>query len=118
MRRSGDVALVDLGEPLGREAGFTRPAVVVTANRVLEVDPSVVHVVPLTSNVRSHWLSEVVIDADEANGLAARSSAQCAHLRSVAVERLGETWGKVGPVTLAEMREVLGYLTGGQGTSS
>lgn len=32
----------DLGEPRGREAGFARPVVLVTAQLVFEQDPSVV----------------------------------------------------------------------------
>jgi mRNA-degrading endonuclease toxin of MazEF toxin-antitoxin module len=35
MLTSGDVAEADLGEPVGREADFLRPVVVVTAQLVL-----------------------------------------------------------------------------------
>jgi mRNA-degrading endonuclease toxin of MazEF toxin-antitoxin module len=51
MRRCGDLQLADLGEPQGREAGFQRPVVVVTAQFVLDPHESVVHVVPLTSTI-------------------------------------------------------------------
>jgi mRNA interferase MazF len=70
MRRCGDVQLAGLGEPQGREAGFTRPVVVVTAQLVLDQHPSVVHVVPLTSTIRG-YRSEVTVEPDPGNGLEA-----------------------------------------------
>ena len=109
MRHCGDVALADLGTPRGREAGHTRPVVLVTAQPVLDQGPSVVHVVPLTMMVRGHG-SEVVLDPDRDNGLDATSAAQCQHLRALAVERLAAPIGNVGPVALARIREVLADL--------
>jgi mRNA-degrading endonuclease toxin of MazEF toxin-antitoxin module len=52
MLNSGDVVRLDLGLLSGREASFRHPAVVVTAQRILNAGPSVVHVVPLTSRIR------------------------------------------------------------------
>ena len=52
MPTSGDVVDLDLGVPEGREAGFRHQAVVVTAQRILDANPSVIHVVPLTSTIR------------------------------------------------------------------
>ena len=52
MLTSGDVVVVALGSPSGREAGFDHPAVVVTAQRILDASPNVVQIVPLTSKVR------------------------------------------------------------------
>ena len=100
---------VDLGSPVGREAGYRHPAVVVSAQRVLDASPSVVQVVPLTSTVRG-FASEVEIDADPFNGLDHRSSAQCQHVRAVAVARLADPHGNVGEAVLAQVREVLGLL--------
>ena len=54
--------------------------------------------------------TEVLIDPDEANGLAARSSAQGQHVRSVATTRIHERTGNVGPVVLTEIRETLALL--------
>jgi mRNA interferase MazF len=106
---AGDLVEVDLGEPTGREAGFPHPAVVVTAQRTLDENPSVIHVVPLTSRLRGFG-SEVVVPPDEDNGLDHPSSAQCQHVRSVAVHRLGGRSGSVGPVVLAQIRETIGLL--------
>lgn len=63
MLSSGDVVELDLGLPSGREAGFRHPGVVVTAQRILDAAPSVVHVVPLTSTLR-RFGSAVRVDAE------------------------------------------------------
>ncbi len=109
MLTSGDVIAVDLGTPIGREAGFRHPAVVVTAQRVLDAAPSVVQVVPLTSTLRG-FASEVAIAPDRHNGLDNPSSAQCQHVRSVAAARMGNVRGNVGPTALAQIRDVLGLI--------
>lgn len=109
MLTPGDVVALDLGAPIGSEAGLRRPAVVVTAGRVLRGDPNVVQVVPLTRTLRQSS-TEVIINPDEGNGLAAPSSAQCQHVRSIATARIQERTGNVGAVVLGEVREVLGLL--------
>ena len=110
MLTPGDVVQLDLGTPAGSEAGLQRPAVVVvTAAHVLRGGPNVVQVVPLTRTVRDSG-SEIVIEPDQANGLAAVSSAQCQHVRSVAVTRITAAMGNVGPIILAEIRETLAIL--------
>lgn len=109
MLTSGDVRGLDLGVPEGREAGFGRPAVVVTADRILRAGPAVVQVVPITSTVRD-FRSEVRLDPDVDNGLDRASVAQCQHVRSVSSGRLGEVRGNVGAVALAQIREALGLI--------
>jgi mRNA interferase MazF len=109
MLRSGDVLLADLGAPLGREAGFPRPVVVITAQQLLDGQPNVVHVVPLTTTLRG-YLTEVVLDPDPHNGLRGRSAAQCQHVRAISVGRLNERSGNVGPRALSQLREVLADL--------
>ena len=109
MPTSGDVIDLDLGVPEGREAGFLHPAVLVTAQRVLDATPSVVHVVPLTSTIR-RFDSEIVIDPDPANGLQEASAAQCQHLRAVSPSRIAATRGNVGPAVVAQLRETIALL--------
>jgi mRNA interferase MazF len=109
MPTSGDVVDLDLGVPEGREAGFLHPAVLVTAQRILDAGPSVVHVVPLTSTVR-RFGSEVVIEPDDTNGLRETSAAQCQHLRAVSPSRLAATRGNVGPAVLVQLRETIAVL--------
>jgi mRNA-degrading endonuclease toxin of MazEF toxin-antitoxin module len=63
MLTSGELIVADLGEPVGRDAGFPRPVVVVTAQVVLAQGPNVVHVVPVTTT-RRQFRSEVDLDPD------------------------------------------------------
>jgi mRNA interferase MazF len=109
MLTSGEILVADLGEPAGREAGFPRPVVVVTAQAVLAQGPNVVHVVPVTTTRRG-FRSEVDLDPDDANGLTEPSAAQCQHLRAVPTTRLGETLGHVGPAALIQIRETIADL--------
>jgi mRNA interferase MazF len=106
---SGDVVLLDLGVPQGHEAGFPRPAVIVTANDILAEGTSIVQVVPLTSTLRS-YKAEVPIAASRSNGLDVDSAAQCQHIRSVSSARLGEPIGSVSPVELRQIRETIALL--------
>ena len=109
MLTSGDVVELDLGTPAGSEAGLRRPAIVVTAARVLRGGPNVVQVVPLSRTIRTSS-TEVPIEPDADNGLVARSSVQCQHVRSVATTRIHSRTGHVGPVVLTEVRETLALL--------
>jgi mRNA interferase MazF len=109
MQTSGDIVDLDLGPPEGREAGFLHPAVVVTAQRILDAAPSVIQVVPLTSTLRS-FHSEVVIEPDPTNGLEQPSAAQCQHLRAVSPSRVVGTLGNVGPLALSQIRETIAVI--------
>jgi mRNA interferase MazF len=109
MPTSGDIVELNLGQPEGREAGFLHPAVVVTAQRILDASPSVVHVVPLTSTIRG-FHSEIVIDPDTDTGLDAVSAAQCQHLRAVSPQRIATTRGNVGALHLAQIRETIAVI--------
>jgi len=109
MPTSGDVVDLNLGLPEGREAGFVHPAVVVTAQRILDAEPSVLHVVPLTTTLRS-FHSEVIVEPDGNNGLPEVSAAQCQHLRSVSPRRIVATRGNVGAITLTQMRETIAMI--------
>ena len=76
MLTSGDVVDLDLGLPVEREAGFLRPAVLVTAETLFAASPNVVYVVPVTTRNRG-FRSEVLIEPDRHNGLDEASVAQC-----------------------------------------
>lgn len=106
---SGDIVSLDLGRPAGREAGYLHPAVVVTAQRILDAAPNVIQVVPLTSAVRT-FHSEIVIEPDSANGLEQTSAAQCQHLRAVSPARVVRTLGNVGPLALSQIRETIAVI--------
>ncbi len=109
MLTSGDIIELDLGAPSGREAGFRHPAVVLTAQRILEREPNVIQIVPLTTKTRGFG-SEVLIEPDESNGLVRPSSAQCQHIRAVATSRIEGVVGNVGSVTLSQIREIVGLI--------
>jgi mRNA interferase MazF len=109
MPTSGDVVELDLGSPEGCEAGFRHPAVVVTAQRILDAAPSVLHVVPLTSTLRG-FHCEVVVEPDDANGIEVTSAAQCQHLRAVSPGRIADTCGNVGAATLRQLRETIAVI--------
>lgn len=109
MPTSGDVVDLELGVPEGREAGFRHPAVLITAQRILDAGPSVVHVVPLTTTVR-RFHSEIVVEPDDANGLGDISAAQCQHLRAVSPHRILAVRGNVGATVLAQLREAIALI--------
>lgn len=109
MPNSGDIVSLDLGQPEGREAGFRHPAVVVTAQRILDAGPTVIQVVPLTSTLRD-FHSEVVIEPDQTNGLERSSAVQCQHLRAVSPGRVVGKVGNVGPLILSQIRETIAVI--------
>ena len=109
MPASGDVVELDLGVPEGWEAGFRHPGVLVTAQRILDAGPAVVHVVPLTTTIR-RFDSEIVVTPDQVNGLASVSAAQCQHLRAVSTSRIRTVRGNVGHAVLAQLRETLAVI--------
>jgi mRNA interferase MazF len=109
MPTSGDVVDLDLGLPEGREAGFRHPAILVTAQRILDADPTVVHVVPLTSTIRG-FHSEIVIAPDDVNGLDVLSAAQCQHVRAISPRRILGVRGNVGVVLLGQLRETIAVI--------
>lgn len=109
MLTSGDVVTLDLGAPTGREAGLKRPAVIISSQEILDESANVVQIVPLTTTIRLFG-SEVLVPADERNGLSADSAAQCQQIRSVSAERVETVIGNVGPLVLAEIREVVGVI--------
>ena len=109
MPSSGDIVNLDLGRPEGHEAGYRHPAVVVTAQRILDAAPTVIQVVPLTSTLRG-FHTEVVIEPDPANGLEQLSTAQCQHVRAVSPARVVRTIGNVGPLALSQIRETIAVI--------
>ena len=109
MPNSGDVVDLELGLPQGSEAGFRHPAVLVTAQRILDAQPSVAHVVPLTSTIRQ-FHSEIVVEPDDANGLDHISAAQCQHLRAVSPSRVRAVRGNVGVAVLTQLRETIAVI--------
>lgn len=106
--RSGDVLTVDFGIPIGSEPGFTRPAIVVTADLVLEGNPRTLHVVPVTTNAHRSLRSEVPVAAWT---LDRPSVAQCHLCTVIGITRIAdETGGNVGPASVAQIRSIIADL--------
>ena len=109
MPNSGDIVDLDLGLPLGREAGFAHPALIVTSQRIMDAEPSVIHVVPLTTTIRN-FETEIRIEPDKGNGLVAVSSAPCQHLRAISPQRIATVRGNVGLASLSQIRETIAVI--------
>jgi len=106
--QAGDVVRVDFGVPAGSEPGFVRPAIVVTANLILDARPRTIHVVPITSHTKRSLPTEIVVSAA---GLDQPSVAQCHLCTVVSTERLtADDQGNIGAAALAEVRSILGDL--------
>jgi len=106
---SGDIVEIDLGLPAGHEAGLRRPAVVVTAQRVIDSGSEVIHVVPLTTTIR-RFGSEITIEPDGRDGVSNASAAQCQHVRAISTGRIDSVRGNVGAVALSHIREIIGLI--------
>lgn len=108
--RRGDVVLVDLGQPLGSEAGHRRPAVIVSndaANATVErLGRGTVTVVPITSNVRKILSFHVALEAGT-GGLQRDSKAQAEHVRTVSAGRLGARLGQLPDATMRRIDDAL-----------
>lgn len=102
--RRGEVRLADLDPVRGSEADKTRPVVLVSNDRANAAASrrgrGVVTVVPLTTNVARVYAFQVLVPAG-VGGLTESSKAQAEQVRSVDVERIGRTVGRL-PSTLME----------------
>jgi mRNA interferase MazF len=88
-----DVVDLDIGLAAGREAGFRHPAVVVTAQRILDALPCVIHVVPSPPPfAASRQRSQLTLT--KTTGYAAlvpRSASTCEHCRPGGSKRSAAT---------------------------
>ena len=106
----GEVHYVDLGQPIGHEPAFRRPAVVVSVD-ILNTGPGgLVVVVPITTvgyGLRSHVELEPA-----SSGLGHASYARCDQLRVVSVERLSSRQGVLGPEQIQAIDQALRFVLG------
>ena len=106
--RRGEVWLVDLGEPVGREQAGRRPAVVVSADPLNESLAGVVIVVPCTTSWRE-LPSHVELDPKE-SGLDEVTYAKCEDVKSVSERRLVARLGAVNDEALFAITRALRFL--------
>jgi len=108
--RRGEIRLVDLEPARGTEANKRRPAVIVSndgANTAaVRLGRGVVTVVPVTSNVSRVYPFQLLLLAAD-TGLHIDSKAQAEQIRSVAVERIGQSVGVVPPAAMSALDEAL-----------
>jgi mRNA interferase MazF len=99
----GDVILVDLGEPIGHEAGLTRPAVVVSHDRLAYV--GLVTVLPVT-RTRLGYPSHLEIEPAD-SGLHETSYVQTEQVRTISIERTVRVIGHLPPETMNAVNGLL-----------
>jgi len=104
--RRGELWLLDLGEPLGREQGWVRPALVVSSDDWNRHAPTVA-VLPLT-RTRHDLPTRVEIEPDPDNRLDFPSYARCEDIRGVSQHRLMHRIGRVDGVVMALVSRTMG----------
>jgi len=104
----GEVYYVDLGQPVGHEPAFRRPAVVVSVDILNNGPGGLVVVVPITTadyGLRSH------VELDPADsGLDRISYARCDQLRVVSVDRLSARQGLICPERMHAIDQALRFI--------
>jgi mRNA interferase MazF len=106
--RTGEVWLVDFGDPVGREQSGRRPAIVVSADPLNQSRAGVVVVVPTTTTHRG-LPSHVEVEPGS-SGLDEVSYAKCEDVKSISEERLIARLGAVTDATTFDMARVLRFL--------
>lgn len=104
----GDVYDVDLGQPIGHEPAFRRPAVVVSVDILNNGPGGLVVVVPVTSTfygLRSH----VEVEPGR-SGLDHTSYARCDQLRAVSTERITAHRGVLQPDRMSAIDRALRFV--------
>jgi mRNA interferase MazF len=104
----GEVYYVDLGQPVGHEPAFRRPAVVVSVDILNNGPGGLVVVVPITT--ASYGLRSHVGLEPEDSGLDRISYARCDQLRVVSVERLSSRHGIIGPGRIQAIDQALRFV--------
>lgn len=104
----GEIYYVDLGQPVGHEPAFRRPAVVVSVDILNNGPGGLVAVVPLTT-ARYGLRSHVALEPD-GSGLGRTSYARCDQLRTIAVERLLSRQGMLDPQRMQAVDQALRFV--------
>ena len=103
--RRGDLWLLDFGNPVGREQGWTRPALVVSSDH-WNRHAQTLTVMPLT-RTKHDLPTRVEIEPDRRNGLDETSYARCEDIRSVSEQRLLHRLGTADPLVMATIGAVV-----------
>ncbi len=104
----GEIYDIDLGQQIGHEPGFTRPAVVVSVNVINNGLGELVSVVPIASKfygLRSH----VELDP-EASGLGHVSYTRCDQIRTISTRRLSARRGEASQDEIQDISQALRFI--------
>ncbi|GAB3534857.1 type II toxin-antitoxin system toxin endoribonuclease MazF7 [Arthrobacter tecti] len=104
----GDLYDIDLGQPIGHEPAFHRPAVVVSVDILNNGPGKLLVVVPVTS--RAYGLRSHVEVEPGRTGLNHTSYARCDQVRVVSIDRLLNRRGRVAPDDLSAINQALGFV--------
>lgn len=105
----GEVYNVDLGQPIGHEPAFQRPAIVVSADVINNGAGGLVAVVPVTST-RFGLRSHVEIEAGPSGLQEDLSYARCDQARFISTERLSSRRGLVPVSQLRAIDQALRFV--------
>lgn len=109
----GDIVMVDLEPVRGAEADKARPAVLVGNDASLQAavrhGRGVVTIVPITTNAAIRGPMHVPLRPTRLNRLRAPSKAQAEQIRSVDIDRLRGSLGRLGPSDLDAIDAALAY---------
>lgn len=103
MVRPGEIHLVDFGSPLGHEAGFRRPALVISPEQLNT--HGICIVLPIT-RTRRGYPTHVELDG----ALPVVSYVQCELIRAISTDRLLRQVGVIDSVDRAKIRVILARL--------
>ena len=109
MTSTGEIWLVDFGNPYPSEPAYARPAVILGPPPFYGETFPHRFVAPLTTKARGLNF-HVEIEPDENNGLVAISYAQVEAVRSIATSRLHHRLGTLDAIHLRAIRTVLARL--------
>jgi mRNA interferase MazF len=106
----GQVYDVDLGQPVGHEPAFTRPAVVVSVDAINDGPGGLVAVVPISST--AYGLRSHIEIQPELSGLDHVSYARCDQLRVISSKRFVAHRGLVASAEMQEIEQALRFILG------
>jgi mRNA-degrading endonuclease toxin of MazEF toxin-antitoxin module len=109
LMQAGDVVRIDFGNPARGEAGFVRPAVIVTSNDVLEFRQSTIVVVPCSTTDRG-WITDVPITGFGVAQAHLPTTISVDRIVDGALHGLRDDASNVGPVVLRQIRELIADL--------
>lgn len=105
MVKRGEILLCDFGHPLGHEAGYRRPALVVSHDALNR--HGILVVLPLTRSARG-YPTHVEVEGV----LPVISYVQCELVRSISTDRVVRAVGEIDAVDLARVEVILRRLLG------